>query len=293
MTVLRLALTYCLFPVTFTGALVFAHLAGNSGMSEPVVLAIVVVIVAAIILVIERVHPEYPVWNQTRGDIMTDAAHALISQVLLPQLINISLLAVILKASVVLSEQYAWGVWPEDWPIVLQLALVLVVSQFGEYWWHRKLHEHPLLWRLHAIHHSPERLYWLNAGRFHPLDTLGSYLIASIPIGLMGGSAEVLLLLGVWVNVHGLFQHCNIHLRLGPLNYIFSMAELHRWHHSLKLEEANQNYGNNIILWDLIFGTYYNPKGRDASEVVGLSDISDFPKDYVGQLKVPFQWRWD
>ena len=69
----------------------------------------------------------------------------------------------------------------------------------------------------------------------------------------------MLLLYTVWVSVHGLFQHCNVRLRLGPLNYIFSMCELHRWHHSLKLEEANSNYGNNILFWDLVFDT--NLKG--------------------------------
>ena len=32
------------------------------------------------------------------------------------------------------------------------------------------MHEVPWLWRFHATHHSAPRLYWLNAGRFHPLD---------------------------------------------------------------------------------------------------------------------------
>ncbi|PCJ79733.1 MAG: hypothetical protein COA57_15455 [Flavobacteriales bacterium] len=91
--------------------------------------------------------------------------------------------------------------------------------------------------------------------------------------------------------VHGMFQHCNIHLKLGLLNYVFSMAELHRWHHSLKIEEANTNYGNNIIFWDIVFGTMHYPKDQEASEDIGLSEIENFPEDYLGQVASPFQWK--
>jgi len=87
-----------------------------------------------------------------------------------------------------------------------------------------------------------------------------------------------------------LFQHCNVRLRLGPLNYIFSMAELHRWHHSLKLEEANTNYGNNTIFWDIVFGTMFYPSGREAAAEVGLSGLPRFPQRYLGQLLSPLRW---
>jgi sterol desaturase/sphingolipid hydroxylase (fatty acid hydroxylase superfamily) len=57
----------------------------------------------------------------------------------------------------------------------------------------------------------------------------------------------------------GIFQHANVQLRLGPLNWFFSMAELHRWHHSRTVEEANHNYGQTISVWDWVFGTRYLP----------------------------------
>ena len=69
------------------------------------------------------------------------------------------------------------------------------------------------------------------------------------------------------------------------------MAELHRWHHSLKIEEANTNYGNNILFWDIIFGTVYYPKDKEASEHIGLSDIDNFPTGYASQVLSPFQWK--
>ena len=69
------------------------------------------------------------------------------------------------------------------------------------------------------------------------------------------------------------------------------MAELHRWHHSLKLEEANSNYGNNILFWDLVFGTVYYPRDRTASADIGLSDMDGFPADYLGQVLSPLRWE--
>jgi len=181
--------------------------------------------------------------------------------------------------------------WPHQWALFPQLILAMLISQFGEYWAHRCMHEIPFLWRLHATHHSPERLYWLNAARFHPFDTAVGYTIATFPLILLGADADMLLLYSIWVAVHGMFQHCNIDIKLGPLNYIFSMAELHRWHHSLVLEEANSNYGNNIIFWDIVFGTMFYPKERTPSEYIGLSEMKNFPKGYWGQIMSPFRWK--
>ncbi len=108
----------------------------------------------------------------------------------------------------------------------------------------------------------------------------------------LGAGEGILLIVSVWIAVHGLFQHANIHVRLGPLNWIFSMAELHRWHHSRVLEEANANYGNNILFWDIVFGTVYWPRDRDASEDIGLSEMEGFPTTWGAQMLVPWRWKW-
>jgi len=290
-TLFRQCVRVGLFPTVFVGGQAIGFWAIGTGQNHELVVGGVTLGVVLIIAIFERIQPFHSSWNQSREDVRTDFTHAVVSMIILPKVLEIGQTVGLLSLAVFLTEMVGGSLWPHQWALFPQLLLAMLISQFGEYWAHRCMHEIPLLWRLHATHHSPERLYWLNAARFHPLDTAVSYTIATFPLILLGAGAEMLLLYSIWVMVHGMFQHCNIDLKLGPLNYIFSMAELHRWHHSLVLEEANSNYGNNIIFWDLVFGTLFYPKDRTPSEFIGLSEIKNFPKGYWGQVMSPFRWK--
>jgi sterol desaturase/sphingolipid hydroxylase (fatty acid hydroxylase superfamily) len=107
-----------------------------------------------------------------------------------------------------------------------------------------------------------------------------------IPFILLGTNIETISMYLVFNTLHGLFQHSNIGIRLGVLNYIFSMSELHRWHHSKKIDESDRNFGNNLIIWDIVFGTFFYPKDRKVTKI-GLNN-PDYPKSYTGQLLAPF-----
>jgi len=291
MTWFRKLLTVSLFPTNMGLAMLVAWWSTQAGLSAPVVLVGLALVTAVIVFSAERFHPEHTQWNRSHGDVQTDVIHTLVSQISVPELTRLFLLTVFVGFADDLHQAWGGTLWPQQWPIVLQLFVAMAISGFGEYWAHRLMHENPWLWRLHATHHSPKRLYFLNASRFHPLDVVLLYTLFFLPLLLLGVPPEVMLLQTVWIMVHGMYQHCNVHLRLGPLNWIFSMAELHRWHHSLKLEEANNNYGNNMLLWDIVFGTVYWPRDRDASADIGISDMPDFPDHWWGQMRSPFSWR--
>lgn len=234
---------------------------------------------------LERKFPHQPQWQPDRYDWGNDLVFMLLVQVLLPRFLSFFIAVTLLAAL----QQYGMvleGFWPHQWPIAVQALLMLLAADLLRYWLHRAAHEWPPLWRLHAVHHSPKKLYWLNVGRFHPLDKSLQYLLDALPFIVLGVSAEVLALYFVFYAINGFFQHCNIELRLGALNYLISGPELHRWHHSKIIAESNNNYGNNLIIWDIAFGTRFLPDDKQVEEL-GLINRS-YPTSFWTQMKTPF-----
>ena len=289
---LRRSVEWTVFPVVYLvthGAAIVAMDAGYSPASA----VLAMTIGAAVLLFwLEVFQPHSDYWNEPQKDVATDIAHLLFSSMLIPPLFTAIFRSGLLLLAAWLAQGVGSPVWPHSWPLLAQLALALAVAEFGQYWWHRCAHEKEFLWRFHATHHSPRRLYWLNSCRFHPVDSLAQYTLEVTPLILLGSGPEVLALFTLSTAVIGMFQHANIRLSLGPLNWIFSMTELHRWHHSRKVREGNSNYGANLILWDIVFKTRYLPKDRELpAHNVGLAGMPNFPTDYAGQLASPFRWR--
>ncbi len=241
---------------------------------------------ALVITFLERTHPHRPEWQPDHHDVANDLTFMVLVQILLPKVL-VFLLAISVLRFLQLHEIGVAGWWPHGWPAVAQTALMLLSADFLRYWLHRGSHEwSPLLWRLHAVHHSPPKLYWVNVGRFHPIEKAVQFLFDAAPFIVLGVSENVLALYFVFYAVNGFFQHCNVEVRLGLLNYIISGPELHRWHHSREIRESNKNYGNNVILWDLLFGSYFLPKNRKV-ESLGLRNRA-YPLSFGQQLRTPF-----
>jgi sterol desaturase/sphingolipid hydroxylase (fatty acid hydroxylase superfamily) len=284
------ALTYGAFPVVFGGAMAVAVVGIGIGW-DPVVTAMALTgVVVAALLVLERVHPYHADWLQNHGDVRTDLLHNLVN-FWIPEVYTVLFVGGFAALGGWLSESLGATLWPTSWPLVVQLLIALVIAELGTYSIHRLMHENAWLWRFHAPHHSAPRLYWLNAGRFHPLDLFSQQFLAVTPLVLLGADMRVIALLTLFTAIHGLFQHCNVDIRLGPLNWFFSMAELHRWHHSKRIEEANTNYGANLIFWDIVFGTRYLPADRKPPTEIGIDALPDFPRGYWAHLTAPIRWK--
>ena len=244
-----------------------------------------VLLAAGMVTWLERNFPYDPAWQAQRADVKEDLWFMVIVQLVLPRALAfffvVSLIEPLRSLDVPLSDY-----WPHHWPVWAQALLMLLAADFLRYWLHVWAHKNGFFWRFHAVHHSPPKLYWLNVGRFHPVDKGLQFLLDALPFILLGVDAPVIALYFVFYAVNGFFQHSNIKLRFGVLNYLISSAELHRWHHSRLAAESNNNYGNNLIIWDLLFGTWFLPRAREIHDI-GLVNRR-YPYSFLQQMRTPF-----
>jgi sterol desaturase/sphingolipid hydroxylase (fatty acid hydroxylase superfamily) len=284
------AFQWLVFPLVLGGSVAWSLNWMASGGAAPESILVPQLSAFAVLAVLEHVYPYHRIWNLPRRDVRVDATHS-ISIGILVALSTPFVLAGGVAVSGWLSSEIGIGLWPTGWPLLSQAALALVVGELPGYWVHRFEHQWDGLWRFHATHHSAPRLYWLNAGRFHPIDTLLTFVPSYGLLVMLGCGIEVLALFTLVSAVHGIFQHANLQLRLGPLNHFFSMAELHRWHHSKTVGEANHNYGQTIIIWDTLFGTRFLPTDREPPVEIGIPGLAAFPMTWWAQIRSPFRWQ--
>lgn len=144
-------------------------------------------------------------------------------------------------------------------PAWLQCIEVLIIADFVDYWTHRIFHKGPL-WRVHAIHHSPEEMNWISSSRVHPLNDLVTRSFQLMPILLLGFSASAILAVVPLISFYVMFLHSNARWDFGPLRWVFVSPAYHRWHHTSEDEGIDKNFSGIFPIWDLIFGTAYFPK---------------------------------
>lgn len=185
-------------------------------------------------------------------------------------------------------EPYGHDLWPDHWNPVLQVAMFILIKDFFRYWFHRALHEIPALWRIHAAHHSVERLYWLNGIRAHPLEIVSQAIFYAIPLALVQPTAEIALVAVILQLSIGIFQHSNIDLNLGWWEYIFSIGDNHRYHHYPDKGIGDSNYGGELIIWDILFGTFHNPRNERPHDNIGIGTAPDYPMTVAGLYIAPF-----
>jgi len=262
----------------------YAAFAGlrSFGLPDKITSYAVAASVAAVVMLVEYFMPFRKDWGPGKKDFVTDALFLFFVQLMLPALLAFSF------HSLVNTYDLRVEYWPSQWPLVIQTALMLVSAELLRYVMHRVAHEWAPLWKLHSIHHAPKKVYWLNTARFHPLEKSMQFFLDSLPFIFLGISQEVLGAYFVFYAVNGFFQHSNVDVRLGYLNYIISGPELHRWHHSVDVSEANHNYGNNLIVWDIVFGTWYLPKNREVSEL-GVEELNYEKESFWSLLCSPLK----
>jgi sterol desaturase/sphingolipid hydroxylase (fatty acid hydroxylase superfamily) len=137
-------------------------------------------------------------------------------------------------------------------------GIAVLVYEFLVYWWHRAMHGTNWLWRgFHQMHHSAERVDSFGAFYFSPLDIVGWTLLASLTLTVgVGLSPQAVSWFLYATTLLAVFQHTNIRTPQW-LGYIVQRPESHSLHHARGVHRHNYS---DLPLWDIVFGTFHNPK---------------------------------
>jgi sterol desaturase/sphingolipid hydroxylase (fatty acid hydroxylase superfamily) len=154
----------------------------------------------------------------------------------------------------------SWSVWhlSEHLGAAAGGMLAYFVATFVFYWWHRWRHEISWLWLgFHQIHHSPQRLEVITSFYKHPVEMLVNSILGSVLVyTLLGLSPAAGAVYTACTALGEFFYHTSIKTPRW-IGFVFQRPEMHRIHHQLGLHR--NNYGD-IVWWDMLFGTYENPK---------------------------------
>lgn len=158
--------------------------------------------------------------------------------------------------------------------------LAYLAATFVFYWWHRWRHRVDFLWlHFHQIHHSPQRLEVITSFYKHPVEMVVNSIIGTLLVfTLLGLSPAAGAVYTLCTALGEFFYHTNVRTPQW-VGYIFQRPEMHRIHH--EYEHHAHNYGD-IVWWDMLFGTYRNPKefratcGFDPEKEQRLLDMLRF-----------------
>lgn len=177
-------------------------------------------------------------------------------------------------------------------PLWLELVVALVLFDLiGQYTVHYLLHQVPLLWRLHQVHHSDPHVDVTTGTRHHPLDFLVRETFALLAVVVIGAPLAFYLVYRLLTVFFTYLTHANISfppMVERVLGWVFVTPDLHKIHHHDEVPWTDRNYGNMLSIWDRLFKTM--DRGDVHAVRYGL-DITDAERgnDLGYQMRLPFR----
>ena len=250
-------------------------------VETPVVVGAVASVWYAVIAGLERRRPYRPSWNEPRdADVAADRAFVATT-------FAANLVSQPLGGAVASRSRIDLGL--RNLPTPVAVTISVATYDLAHTLLHRLGHEWGPAWQVHSVHHSPTRLYWLNAARFHVVEAVVDGIVEAAILGVLGLSRDQHIGHLAVRALYGQLQHCNIELDSGPLDRVFSTPDLHRWHHSVDYDEGDTNFGAITSVWDQLLGSFFRPSAPFTG-TTGIGRMPDFPTSYLELQRTPLDW---
>ena len=157
------------------------------------------------------------------------------------------------------------------WPILAQIALLLILDDMMQYWWHRLSHTEPGLYKLHRPHHNAEYMsvrivYRNNIFYYLLMPSLWlSGVLVYLGLGwIYAGYAVVKMAVIIAAHSDRRWDAPLYRVKwLSPLMWLvertISTPTTHAAHHGKHAGDGvthyKGNFGNLLFFWDVLFGT--------------------------------------
>jgi sterol desaturase/sphingolipid hydroxylase (fatty acid hydroxylase superfamily) len=239
---------------------------------------------ALIFIPLEKSYPKYKLQKILRDEWQTDLAYFAVNYLLVSIILLVSLNIAPVFFGWAVSDKFQ--VIVRSWAIPVQFIAVVFIADLAQYTVHRIYHHVPLLWKMHAVHHSAKAMDWLASSRINFFEILITRSAIFLPLYLLGFSHEALAGYIALFHFQAVFIHANFGMNFGWLNYFLVTPQYHHWHHSDDEKAMDINYAVNIPIIDMLFGTFYLPKGK-WPESYGIRG-KPMPRGILKQQLYPF-----
>ncbi|HSD07584.1 sterol desaturase family protein [Flavobacterium sp.] len=133
--------------------------------------------------------------------------------------------------------------------------LLFLATDLLWYWYHRFGHTINILWASHIVHHQSDDFNYTAAARITVFQAFARGLFWCV-LPIIGFKPEMITVLLLVHGTYPFFTHTQLVGKLGWLEYIIVTPSHHRVHHSSNPEYLDKNFGDMLIIWDKIFGTF-------------------------------------
>ena len=185
---------------------------------------------------------------------------------------------------------YFWifeNVAPFELPVAWWAFLFAFVLNDFLYWLdHIVSHRNGLFWTFHQTHHSSREMNLTVALRGHIL--LPFFQPAYLILALCGVPFAMAIAVKIVGNLWGIFNHTRLVHRMGPLERWLCTPANHRVHHGTQPKYLDKNYGQTLLIWDRLFGTW---QPEEEEPVYGLVKQLD-RQDYLSIQLAPITGLW-
>ncbi|MCP9751897.1 sterol desaturase family protein [Ferruginibacter sp. HRS2-29] len=166
----------------------------------------------------------------------------------------------------------------------LTYVVAFIALDFAGYVVHAIDHKVNFFWNSHLVHHSSEEFNLACALRQSISVFVRLFAILLLPAALLGVPVEVIALVGP-LHLFAQFWYHTQHIgKMGFLEKIIVTPSHHRVHHAINKEYIDKNYGQILIIWDKLFGTFQEEL-KEAPPVYGITR----PVQTWNPIKINFQ----